>query len=106
MAKELRLVYVTHENHAKAKALARKLLKERLVACVNILPHTEAVYWWKDRIEACPEAALLCKTTAKNVPKLIKRIKQLHPYDIPCVLSLKVEKGNPAYLNWLEKECR
>jgi len=102
----LRLVYITHENRRKAKALARRLVEERLVACVNIIPQTEAIYWWKGKVAECPEAALLCKTTPKNVPKLIKRVRQLHTYEIPCVLVLKVETGNKEYIEWLCKECR
>ncbi len=103
---QLRLAYITCENQRQAKSLARKLLKERLVACANIIPRVETLYWWKGKLESCREALLLCKTTARNVPKLIKRVKQLHSYEIPCVLALKVEKGNQKYIDWLCRECR
>lgn len=102
----LRLLYITCENRRQAKSLGLKLLKERLVACVNIISKIETTYWWKGKLESCSEALLLCKTTARNVPKLIRRVKQLHSYEIPCVLALKVEKGNPKYIKWLEGECR
>ncbi len=102
----LRLAYITCADAKQARALARKLLEERLVACANLVPRTETLYWWKGKIESAKEALLFCKTTAKNAPKVIKRVRQLHTYEVPCVLVLKVEKGNPKYIEWLCKECR
>lgn len=85
----------------QARALARTLLEERLVACVNIVPRIESIYWWDGAIENADEVLLIIKTKQDLVNKLVERIGNLHPYDVPEVLAVSVASGNRDYLQWV-----
>jgi len=100
------LVYVTAPDHATARRLARCIVKSRLAACANLLPAIESIYWWKGRIEAASEIALILKTRAPLVPRLTAELLRLHPYECPCVVALPLLGGNPAFLRWIGAETR
>lgn len=95
----LRVVFVTAPVK-DAEQLARPLLEERLVACVNIIPKVGSLYWWQGRIERGEEALLVMKTSEALVERLIERVKALHAYEVPEVIALAVEAGNQAYIEW------
>jgi periplasmic divalent cation tolerance protein len=80
------------------------LLERRLVACVNALPGATSRYRWQGTIVRDEETVLILKTEAARVPELIDAVNELHPYDVPELLSLPVEAGNPSYLDWARHE--
>jgi periplasmic divalent cation tolerance protein len=84
-----------------AEAFAKTLVDERLAACVNILPKMRSVYTWKGVTESADECQLVIKTTRARIAELEARIKQLHPYDVPEFVVLRIEEGSHAYLTWL-----
>jgi periplasmic divalent cation tolerance protein len=86
-----------------AERIATALLAERLVACVQMLP-VKSRYWWRGKLESADEVLLLMKTRADLMGSLIAKIRQLHPYEVPEVVAVKLEEGNPAYLEWLAAE--
>jgi len=91
---------------ADAGRIAEGLLKRRLVACVNALPGAVSRYWWQGRIETAEETLLLMKTVAARVPEVVAALEELHPYDVPELLSLPVEAGGAAYLAWVTAETQ
>ena len=97
----IRVVFSTTKTVASAEALAQALVRERLAACVNILPHATSVYRWEDKIESASECLLIIKTRSDNVSELIGRIQELHPYDVPEIVVLEVSAGFPPYLSWV-----
>ncbi|MBI2076184.1 MAG: divalent-cation tolerance protein CutA [Candidatus Aenigmarchaeota archaeon] len=99
-------VYITCKNVKEAKRLAEVLVKERLVACANIIPKMESLYRWKGKIQNESEAALIGKTISENAKKIIKRVKELHSYDTPCVVFWPIIDGNKDYLEWIRKETK
>ena len=98
----MRLVVSTAPQE-EAPKLARALVEERLAACVNVLPGVRSIYRWEGEICDDAESLLLIKTTAAQVAPLSARLVELHPYDVPEVVSVSLEagEGNPAYLAWL-----
>jgi periplasmic divalent cation tolerance protein len=86
-----------------AERIATALLSERLVACVQMLP-VKSRYWWRGKLESAAEVLLLMKTRADLMGSLIAKIRQLHPYEVPEVVAVNLEEGNPAYLEWLAAE--
>ncbi|MDI6642849.1 MAG: divalent-cation tolerance protein CutA [Candidatus Hodarchaeaceae archaeon] len=99
------LVLTTVKNRAEAKRLSEKLVSEKLAACVSVLPNVKSVYRWHGKIERASEVLLVVKTSAK-LDRLIPRIKELHSYEVPEILVLRVERGLPEYLKWLEESLR
>ena len=99
------LVYITNPDRKTALRVGRYLLEKRLCACVNIFK-IQSLYWWKQKIENSDEYLIIAKTIDKNYSKIEKEIKKIHPYSVPCILKIKVEKANKDYLDWLLKELK
>jgi periplasmic divalent cation tolerance protein len=95
------IVLTTIGEAADATALGRRLVDERLAACVNILPVMTSIYRWKGAIEEDRERQLIIKTTSARVEKLRARLHELHPYEVPEFIVIAVEEGADAYLDWV-----
>ena len=94
---------ITMPDAEQGKELARKLLNEKLVACVNVIPAVTSLYWWEGKISEDPESLLILKTTQHKVEALIKAVKAHHPYSVPEVISMAIDQGNPDYLQWIDE---
>ena len=104
MTTQARLIYMTAGSLEEARTLGALLVEERLAACANILPGMISVYRWQGEVRHDEEVVLIAKTRADLVDTLIERVRALHSYDCPCVLSLPIDKGNPAFLAWIAEE--
>jgi periplasmic divalent cation tolerance protein len=106
MFRNLRFVYITTKDKDQARTIGKVLVEERLAACVNILDGMESIYHWDDKIVEDKECVLIAKTPYYNVNRLTKRVKELHTYDVPCIISLVIteQEGNEEYLDWLRNE--
>ena len=91
---------------AEAKRIGQELLSERLVACVNIIDHMRSMYWWEGGIQEDKEVILIAKTKDSLVTEVIEKVKSLHSYDCPCILSLPILDGNKTFLDWIHQETR
>ena len=96
------LVLVTVPDKKTQKKLTSVLLKEKLAACVSSFSVLSR-YLWKGRIETAKELQLLIKTSA-SIERLKRRITELHPYEVPEILTFEVKKGLADYLAWMRKE--
>jgi periplasmic divalent cation tolerance protein len=86
--------------------LARELVQLRLAACANVLPPVASFYRWEGRLEEATERPVLIKSTAERYPALEAAIRERHPYAVPEIVAWPVERGLPAYLQWVEDETR
>jgi len=102
----LALIYSTIDNVQDAKKIAHTLVEEKLVACVNIIPNIESIYRWKGKIDEDKECILLAKTTEKHVKQTIRRIKELHTYELPDIIVLPIIGGLKDYLNYVIDETQ
>lgn len=102
-AEAFRMVLVTVGSGDEASRIARALVEEGLAACVNIVPEVRSIYRWKGALKNESEALLLIKTSAGLMENLEKKIRILHSYEIPEILVLPIDRGNEAYLAWLEE---
>ncbi|XP_070573617.1 protein CutA homolog [Ptychodera flava] len=93
--------FVTCPNKDTALKLARGLLDKDLVACVNIIPGLTSVYKWEGKVEEDSEVLMMIKTRASKVPDVSTYVRENHPYDVPEVISVPIEGGNPPYLQWI-----
>lgn len=98
-------IYITAGKEDEAHRIGRILIEEKLAACVNIHP-IKSIYRWEGNIEEETEVAMLVKTKAGLVDEVIKKVKELHSYEVPCIISLPIEKGYPDYLKWIEESTR
>lgn len=100
------MLYLTVEDRGRADGIARALVEQRLVACVNILGPIRSLYWWKGKMESGDEVALIAKTRRALVRKACAEVKRLHGYDCPCVVALPIQGGHPPFLQWIDDETR
>lgn len=111
MARELRLapgqgqavVKITCPTAEVADTLATALVERRLAACVNMVAGITSVYRWQGETCRDSEVLLLVKTRSELASKLLEVVGELHPYDEPEVLWLRVEQGSAGYLDWLDR---
>ncbi|HEY0196521.1 MAG TPA: divalent-cation tolerance protein CutA [Methanobacterium sp.] len=98
------MIYITTFEALESKKIAKTLLKEKLVACTNIIPQINSFYLWKGEIEEDNESVLIAKTKTDKVEQVIKRVEEIHSYETPCILEFEVKKGSKCYLQWMEDE--
>jgi len=98
------LVLTMLPNADAAVSVARTLVAEKLAACANILPAARSIYRWKGKVEDANEVLVLIKTRSEHFDRVRARILELHPYEVPEVLSIPVEQGYYPYLEWLARE--
>jgi len=98
-------VYVTASGPEAAERLARALVEERLAACVNVLPGVRSFYRWEGELHVDDEVALLAKTRADRFDALAARVRELHGYDVPCVVALGIADALPDYQAWVAEEA-
>lgn len=97
------IAYVTVPSQVVAKQLAHGLVKNKLAACVNIIPGLTSVYEWKNEIVEDNELLLMIKTRTDTVDALTKFVKENHPYEVCEVISLPIQNGSDKYLNWISE---
>lgn len=106
MTTDYRSVYMTFPDEASARLVAQALVAERLVACVNVLAPGFSTYRWEGEVRSEPELVAFAKTRAALVPRVVARIQDLHPYEVPAVVVLRIEDGAAPYLAWLDAEVQ
>ena len=101
---KINFVYMTAGSKDEAAKIGKELVTSRLAACVNILDNMNSFYLWQGKIQDAAEVVMIAKTTEDRIPELIKKVKSIHSYDCPCIVSLPVLGGYQPFLDWIAKE--
>ena len=99
------VVYVTAPED-EAVNLAKTLVEERLVACVNIVPGLRSIYWWQGKVEDGPEVLCIMKTRGNLFESLRDRVRELHSYEVEEIIALPILAGNLPYLDWIKENTQ
>jgi len=99
-------IYMTAGSKDEAKKIGKELVSARLAACVNILDNMNSVYLWQGEMQEDTEVVMIAKTTEERIPELIEKVKSIHSYDCPCIVSLPVLGGYQPFLDWIAGEVR
>lgn len=97
------LCLVSIDNMENASRIAHFLVQQKLAACVNIVPEIRSVYFWNGQVHDDLERLMIIKTTTDLLPQMQKSIKELHPYQVPEIISFTIDHGLPEYLNWIDE---
>jgi len=100
------LVLTTTSSKEEAEKIAQALLKERLVACVNIIENASSLFWWQGRINREKESLLFMKTSEDLFPKLEEKLRSLHSYEVPEIIGLPITAVSEPYKKWLEENLK
>ena len=102
MNDEILLVFVTDPNLAEGRDLAKKLLEQKLAACVNLIPQVESFYWWEGKIENNGETLLMIKTMKKEWEKLESFVRKNHSYSVPEIIGIPISERSKPYAQWIK----
>jgi periplasmic divalent cation tolerance protein len=100
---EALVVFTTFANEQDAARVARVLVEERLVACANLLPGARSIFRWKDAVQEEREVVVLMKTRKQDWTALLSRLHDLHPYETPECVAIRIAAGAPRYMAWLDE---
>ena len=103
---EVVLILAAYPRRPAAERAAKLLVGEHLLACATVVPGARAFYLWRGRRHADPSTLLYGKTTAARSKKAVLRLRQTHPDQVPEILVLDIQGGDPDYLAWVASEVR
>ena len=97
------IIYTTVDSEPEAERIARRLVEEKLAACVSIVGGVKSVYWWRGRVEESREYMLMIKTSASKLREVVEKLKSIHPYETPEIIAVPVAAGFKGYLEWIDE---
>ncbi|HIP34606.1 MAG TPA: divalent-cation tolerance protein CutA [Methanothermococcus okinawensis] len=97
------IVFITVPNLEVGEKIGNTLVEKKLAACVNIIPEIKSVYFWKGNVENDNEHLLIIKTRKDKFKSLEKKIKEIHPYEVPEIVAIPIVLGSTDYLNWIDE---
>ena len=101
--KGIKFFYITCSKKKEASKIAKFLVKNKLVACANIINNVDSIFLWKKKVKKAKEVLIVGKTMKKNIQKIIKNVKKIHSYEIPCIIFFDIKNGNNKFLKWIIK---
>jgi len=102
MAQGIVTIFVTTASEQEAVSIGKTLVEEGLVACANIIPQIRSIYRWKGEIWDERETLIMIKSRETLFESIRSRIKELHSYEVPEITAIAVEKGDEAYVQWIQ----
>ena len=105
MPEQVLLALSAFSDMETANDVARTLVAEKFVACANIIPAVHSIYRWNGKVEAGGEVLVFFKTTRDRQKAFQDKLRSLHPYELPEIIYLKIDKGSPDYLRWVAESC-
>ena len=105
MNEQFVIAFSTFPDAETARKISRELVESALVACANIVPAIESIYYWKEKVETGAESLGIFKLTAARYSEFEARLRELHPYDVAEILRLNIAGGSDDYLRWVGESC-
>ena len=105
MPQQVLLALSAFPDMEMANDIARTLVAGKFAACANIIPAVHSIYRWKGKVEAAGEVIVFFKTTRDRQKAFQDKLRSLHPYEVPEIIYLKIDKGWPDYLHWVAESC-
>ncbi len=96
-------VYMTARDQDEAQKLARMLVEKKLVACANLFP-MRSVYRWHEKVQEEYEFVIIAKTQAKLFDQVKEAVREMHSYDVPCIVALPHVDVDKPYADWIREE--
>nr|WP_107909004.1 divalent-cation tolerance protein CutA [Streptomyces chartreusis] len=97
-------VSITSPDERRLIGICQALLSERLCACLHDLVPLTSTYWWDGQINTRKEFSVVLHTRSDLVSSIVDRVTEVHPYQVPCIVSTPLQGGNPDYLDWIRRE--
>ena len=105
MNEQFVVAFSTFPDVETARKISRELVNGALVACANVIPAVESIYYWKEKVETSAESLAIFKLTEARYSEFESCLRNLHPYDVPEVVRLNITGGSADYLRWIGESC-
>jgi len=99
------IVLMTTKNVRQANKIAAKLVKDKLIACANVVKGVKSIFWWQKKVDTASEVLLILKAKRSCFKRIVKTATLLHSYEVPEIIALPIIDGNRDYLKWIEESC-
>ena len=96
------IVLITAANKKEAEKIAKKLIQDKLAACVNIVSGIKSLFWWQGKVDWAKETLLIVKSRKEKFAKIVKSVKTRHSYTVPEIIAVPVTSGFKPYLKWID----
>ncbi len=100
------VILITAKDKKEAEKIAKKLIKSKLAACVNIVGGIKSLFWWQGKVDQAKETLLIVKSRKEKFEKIAKLAKAIHSYDVPEIIAIPIVSGFKPYLNWIDDSIR
>ena len=100
------VILVTAKDKKEAEKISRYLLEKKLVACVNVLPGIQSMFWWEGKIDQSAETLLIIKSKRKLFKEIVSAVRAVHSYSVPEIIALPIVEGHHDYLKWVYDSLR
>lgn len=97
------VLLVTCGSEEEAARIGRALVEEGLAACVNLLSPVRSIYRWEGKVCDEREWLLVIKTRTERFSEIEERVRSLHAYSVPEIISLPIVEGSAPYLAWVKE---
>jgi periplasmic divalent cation tolerance protein len=105
MAEQVLIAFCTFPDAETARRIVKEIVDLHLAACGNIIPQIESIYRWQGEVESNAETLVIFKLAADRYSEFEQKVRSLHPYDVPEIISCKIDRGLPEYLHWMAESC-
>jgi len=100
------IFYITAPSMEVSEKIARHLVEKKLAACVNIIPKLKSFFYWEGEVQSEEEVLVLGKTKTSLIQELEEGVKEVHPYEVPCIISWEIDAGHKPFMEWIAEETR
>jgi periplasmic divalent cation tolerance protein len=97
------VVLITASSREEADRIARRLVEDRLAACVNIVSQVRSLFVWEGKLSQENEVLLVVKSRRARFQQLATAVKRLHSYSVPEIIALPIVIGSADYLRWVSE---
>lgn len=97
------VIFITAASVEESEKISTMLVKEKLAACVNMIPQIQSCFLWKKKACIEEEILLIVKSKLDLLDTIIDRVKDIHSYEVPEIIALPIIGGSDDYLEWVQE---
>ena len=103
-AHKVLIVLVMASSRQEASKIGRAMVKQKVAACVNIVPAVTSIFRWQGKVQRSRETLLMVKTSGRRYAALERLIRSMHSYEVPEIIAINVDRGLSQYIAWVDQE--
>ena len=95
------VIFVTTKDKEEAERISQLLLRERLIACANIVGPVTSFFHWVGKTEKAEECLIVMKSRRDLFGQIAELVRRSHSYEVPEILAVPIVEASKVYLDWM-----